>query len=328
MTAFAEPRIVMIGDKSAIASSQGTAKQGTVKKGLGGTEIDDMAREIMQQQGVAPANPPLNFPQPTASPATPFQPPPPSAAAVARRAQQPTIRVEIFQTAPLVQGKPLVVKFRLKEFRERRYLTIADLQEVHTKKIHVLMVDQTLTDYQHLHPTSDPTDPEIFTYTITPRKVGAYRVWVDITLNNKTHEVIPSYIRGNTRTDDVIDRQIVMQTQQADISASLKFAPSSLVVGNAVMGTVELTDGSGNPLKDLAPIMGAYGHIVAINEDRKTLAHIHPLGDEPTTAEQLGASPLTFHLEPKATGITKIFVQIQRAGVISILPFSVNVAAF
>ena len=321
IVAFAEPHIVMVDNKPALSK-----KSTGIKGGLGGTEIDDMAREIMQQQQSAPASPSNISKKPLLQPLRPVTL---SSAPMVHTPQtttpQTTIRVEILQTGPLVQGQPLVVKFRLKAFRERRYLTMADLKEVHTKKIHVLMADQTLTDYQHLHPTPDPTDPEMFTYTITPHKLGAYRVWVDITLNDGTHEIIPSYIRGNARTDGVVDRQIVMTTQQGDIKATLKFEPVSLVLSEAAVGTLDITDGNGKPLHDLEPIMGAFGHIVAINEDRKTLAHVHPMGDEPTDPEQRGVSPLTFHLEPNAAGITKIFAQIRRGGSDYTLPFSVQV---
>jgi hypothetical protein len=200
-----------------------------------------------------------------------------------------------------------------------------DLKEVHTKKIHVLMVDQTLTDYQHLHPTADPTDPEIFTYAITPRQSGAYRVWVDITTREGAHEIISSYIRGNARTEGLIDRNIVMQTTIGEMKATLNFDPASLTLNKASMGRIDITDTQRYPIADLEPIMGAFGHIVAINEDRKTLAHVHPLGDEPTEPKQRGTSPLTFHLEPNAAGITKIFLQVRRGGIEYTFPFSVNI---
>ncbi len=308
--AFAAPRVVMIEDKQ--------PPKKPALKGLGGSEIDDMAQEIMQQEGAAP----LKLSPPLLQTLTPATPP---LSRTKTTEQRQTIRLEILQIAPLVQGQPLNVQFRLKAFRERRFLTMSDLKEVHTKKIHVLMVDQTLTDYQHLHPTADPTDPETFTYTVMPRQSGAYRVWVDITLNNGTHEIITSYIRGNTRTNGLIDRTLVMQTTIGEMKAALNFEPASLTLNKASMGRIDITDTNGNPIADLEPIMGAFGHIVAINEDRKTLAHVHPLGDEPTKPEQRGTSPLSFHLQPKASGITKVFLQVRRKGTDYTFPFSINI---
>lgn len=308
--AFAAPRVVMIEDKQ--------PPKKPALKGLGGSEIDDMAQEIMQQEGNQPPQPFKPLLQPVIST-------PPSVSRAKAPAQRQTIRLEILQIAPLVQGQPLNVKFRLKAFRERRFLNMSDLKEVHTKKIHVLMADQTLTDYQHLHPTADPSDPETFTYTVTPRQSGAYRVWVDITLNNGTQEIMSSYIRGNARTEGLIDRTLVMFATVSDMTATLSFNPASLVMGETSTGQIDLTDPKGNPLTDLEPIMGAFGHIVAINEDRKTLAHVHPLGDEPKKQEQRGTSPITFHLEPNAAGITKIFLQVRRGGTDYTFPFSINI---
>jgi len=308
--AFSAPRVVMV-------ESQQTPQKPALK-GLGGSEIDDMAQEIMRQEGSKPQKLPAPLLQPTATHSAP-------SLAKKTPVQRQTIRLEILQIAPLVQGEPLVVKFRLKAFRERRFLTFGDLKEVHAHKIHVLMTDQTLTDYHHLHPIPDPTDPEIFTYTITPRKSGAYRVWVDITLNNGTQEILSSYIRGNARTEGLIDRSIVMLATVSDMKATLNFNPSSLVLGETSTGRVDITDTKGNALTDLEPIMGTFGHIVAISEDRKTLAHIHPLGDEPTKPEQRGTSPLSFHLQPKANGITKVFLQVRRGGTDYTFPFSINI---
>src|SRR6185436_10030394 len=56
---------------------------------------------------------------------------------------------------------------------------LADLIETHTKKIHLLIIDASLTDYHHEHPR--PTrNPGEYAFSFTPHKPGSYRVWADL----------------------------------------------------------------------------------------------------------------------------------------------------
>lgn len=59
-------------------------------------------------------------------------------------------------------------------------VTDADLLVVHTRKLHLLLVDPSLDDYQHLHPeiTSVPGE---YSVDFTPRRPGEYRAFADFT---------------------------------------------------------------------------------------------------------------------------------------------------
>jgi hypothetical protein len=58
-------------------------------------------------------------------------------------------------------------------------LLFTDLRVVHTQRIHLLLVDRTLTDYHHVHPT--PTaQPGAYAFSFTPGKSGPNRAWADV----------------------------------------------------------------------------------------------------------------------------------------------------
>ena len=58
-------------------------------------------------------------------------------------------------------------------------MTLGDLIEVHTQKIHLLINDASLTDYHHEHPK--PTDmPGEYAFAFTPSNPGPYRIWADV----------------------------------------------------------------------------------------------------------------------------------------------------
>ena len=65
-----------------------------------------------------------------------------------------------------------------------------DLQAEHTQKIHVMLIDPTLNDYQHIHPilVKSP-DGEKFTFDFTPKLPG-YIMWADIKPNNGEQEYV------------------------------------------------------------------------------------------------------------------------------------------
>ena len=55
-----------------------------------------------------------------------------------------------------------------------------DLIVAHTKLLHLLIVDPTLTDYQHVHPEPAERAGD-WTFAFTPRRSGVYRVFADFT---------------------------------------------------------------------------------------------------------------------------------------------------
>src|SRR5690606_25163216 len=55
-----------------------------------------------------------------------------------------------------------------------------DLLVAHTRKLHIMVVDPELLDYQHLHPEPGET-PGDWRVRFTPRRTGTYRIFGDFT---------------------------------------------------------------------------------------------------------------------------------------------------
>ncbi|MFN9000749.1 MAG: hypothetical protein ACK5VW_01630, partial [Holosporales bacterium] len=123
------------------------------------------------------------------------------------------------------------------------------------------------------------------------------------------------------------------ETQKPQLIASNLGVTAKLHVAEALeknkptLLKIELTDQTGQPLHDLEPLMGAFAHLVGFYEDFQTLAHVHPMGDEPQTSEARGTSPLTFMLEPEVSGDLHLFLQIKRQGQEITFPFRVRIGA-
>ena len=76
-------------------------------------------------------------------------------------------------------GSELRVAFTLRT-SSGRPIAPEDMLVVHTRRLHLLIADPTLEDYQHVHPESGPAPGE-WHFAFTPVLAGAYRVFADFT---------------------------------------------------------------------------------------------------------------------------------------------------
>ena len=98
--------------------------------------------------------------------------------------QTPIIRAEIVADSPLEVGKRADLRIRLFFFDNSQPVRLSDLEETHTRKIHLLISDNTETDYHHEHP--EPAGDGEYAFSFTPQRPDTYRVWADL-LPVRTH---------------------------------------------------------------------------------------------------------------------------------------------
>ncbi len=197
------------------------------------------------------------------------------------------------------------------------HLTAADgsplgedkLKIVHTQKLHLLVIDQSLDDYQHLHPTVG-NNPGDYVTSFTPRTDHSYIIWADITPVDAPHEYLRLTLDGkNPCSAPCVEKTTNTESMINNLHFSLAFDQPALKAGTAAMGTITVKDGAGKPATNLEPVMGAFAHIVGFSEDLQNVVHIHPMGKEPTDDSQRGGPELKFHMELPKAGFTKLYAQ-------------------
>ena len=231
-----------------------------------------------------------------------------------------TITFTLAPSSALQPGKTVQVVATLK--RDGKPLTFAELKEVHTRKLHLLVIDPTLTDYQHIHPV-EGKQPGEYVFDFTPKLDAHYRVWADVTPINGTHAYVPADMGAPLSEKTIIDKSERFAASQDGLELALSF-DSPLTAGKASMGRVTITR-NGKPFTQLQPVMGAFAHIVAFSEDYRDVLHVHPMGKEPESENERGGNTLEFHIEPRVTGFIKIFVQLRIDGKDVFVPFGVVV---
>ena len=234
-----------------------------------------------------------------------------------------TLKLEMVSPALLEVGKEAKLTLKLSEAVNNKPVPFEKLKEAHTKRFHLLVIDETLTDYHHVHPLPDKNTGE-YSFSFTPNKKGDYRIWADvIPIATGKEEYIIADLKGKEEAKASIEKKSSNKVTVDGLKFELSF-DQELKIGGQAMGKVKITKDK-KLVTNLQPIMGAFAHIVAFNEDRESIVHIHPMGKEPEGASDRGGPELDFHIEPKKAGFNKLFVQVNVDGKEVFAPFGVVV---
>jgi rubrerythrin len=226
--------------------------------------------------------------------------------------QAPIIRAEIVADSPLEVGKRADLRIRLVFVDDNQPVRLSDLEETHTRKIHLLISDVTETDYHHEHP--EPAGDGEYVLSFTPQRPDTYRVWADL-LPVRTHVQqysvadIPSSTprRGKMEEDEPENRHAEIDGYKFDLS----FGKDVIHERDTVAGKLRVTQPDGQPCKKLGVVMGAFGHFVGFGDDFATVLHLHPTGPLITDPEARSGPELPFYFRSNKTGLFRLFAQVK-----------------
>jgi hypothetical protein len=203
-------------------------------------------------------------------------------------------------------------------------LLFKDLREVHTKKIHLLIVDPSLSDYHHEHPL--PTDvPGEYAFSFTPRVAGSYGAYADIQpLLTGLQEYARAELVSPAASQEVVQKTYPMSGDADGLRYELSFETKPLRVGTPAAAHVRVTKG-GRPFAGLEPVMAAFAHLVGFREGGDVVLHMHPLESRALGADDRGGPDLAFRFFADDPGYYRLFLQTQVGGRAQFVPFGVQV---
>jgi hypothetical protein len=200
-----------------------------------------------------------------------------------------------------------------------------DLREVHTQKIHLLIVDRSLSDYHHEHPEPGKTLGE-YIFSFVPQRPGPYRVWADVQpYLTGIQEYAAAEITAPTTSEELRHTEERLTASVEGLRHKLSFGAQAIKAGVPVTGKLRITREDGTPLTQLEPVMGAFAHLVAFHADGKTILHIHPKGTRRLTSNDRGGPELEFQFYSPKPGFFRMFAQIQIGGEQKFAPFGLIV---
>jgi hypothetical protein len=228
------------------------------------------------------------------------------------------VTMQLATDVPPAAGRPLHVTLHLRTFTGRP-IAPEDLLEVHTKLLHVMVVDPSLRDYQHLHPAPG-RQPGEWDFAMTPGRAGLYRVFADFTPAATARGLYASAeftVPGQPDIPPPADNWTY-----EDDGLRFTLTPDAPFRARDVVNltlTVAATEGR-RPVP-LEPVMGAYAHLVAFDQGRTGFAHIHPQQTDLSRRPDLYQPRLTFKVQIPQAGRFVIWSQIKVAGRERFAPF-------
>ncbi len=189
---------------------------------------------------------------------------------------------------------------------------LRDFATVHEKRMHLIVVRNDLTNFQHVHPEFDPASGR-FTLTglIVPVD-GEYRVFADFTPEAGMRLPVISSAdfkvgRPNRSPSDPLGApDTLMKSDGYEVRLT---TPDSLRAGEEVRLVFSVSK-EGKAITNLEPYLGALGHAIVLKERDLEFLHAHAL--EVGTRKEEGAIAFAVHFpEP---GRYKSFLQFQHAG--------------
>ena len=237
---------------------------------------------------------------------------------------QQTVRASIRTAKPLTAGQPAVAYLQLDQANGKSLLP-ADLIETHTRKIHLLIIDSSLTDYHHEHP--QPTrNPGEYAFSFTPRKSGGYRVWVDLRpYPLGLQEYAMTDIPARTTGEPMTDRNVNIKATVEGLDYELMLPQTEIRIGRPAFAKLRITTADGKGFTQLEPIMATFAHLVGFNEDYQTVLHMHPKGPPVLDATARGGPELEFQIYALKPGFVRLFAQVQIGGVSKFAPFGIRI---
>ncbi|HWA26177.1 MAG TPA: hypothetical protein VG734_10980 [Lacunisphaera sp.] len=200
----------------------------------------------------------------------------------------------------------------------------ADLMVAHTEKLHLLVVDPTLTDYQHIHPVPGRREGE-WKFMLTPARSGVYRVFADFTPVATQRGLYASadFVVPGTVAKVITNANTTWQERGYNFELVL---PPSLHAGQPTVLKFRIeSQGTVKERVPLEPVMGAFAHLVTFDEARSGFAHLHPMDSDLAKPPDALHPEMSFRLTIPQAGRYVIWAQVKIAGKDIFVPYWIDV---
>lgn len=237
-----------------------------------------------------------------------------------------------FECSPKAPKPNEKIRLRFSIYNPKTREQVKDFYVTHDKLFHLFIVSQDMNEFQHIHPTLE-RDGSFTIETVLP-KAGNYKVYSDFYPRDGAPQVLQQNITTAGYTTDLLAGQPRLTpdatlTRIVDsMKIDLKLEPQDIIAGQPVTLKYHLTDAkSGQPIRDLVPYLGAWGHTLILSEDQSDYVHSHPEEVVPVTPDKgklRGGPDATFNAFFPKPGNYRIWTQFQRGETLTTVSFTVR----
>jgi hypothetical protein len=233
------------------------------------------------------------------------------------RAQAPMVHADWSFSPKPEAGKQTEITVRVTDHGGK---AVQDFEVVHEKKMHLIIVRDDLSTFDHLHP--EYKGGGVFKTSFIFPKSGRFKLIADFAPKGseqvtQTHRV---EVAGPAAPKQPVQPESHLVKTAAGKQVALKF-DGEPQAGKETTLTFTLNDAkSGKPVTDLQPYLGAIGHVVILSEDTEQYLHVHPLDEKAAGPEA------RFRTTFPHPGIYKIWAQFRHQGKVLTVPYVIQVS--
>ena len=201
----------------------------------------------------------------------------------------------------------------------------------HDMPFHLFVVSQDLNYFAHIHPQQHSDGS--FSTAMTVPKQGAYLVYSDIFPVGGIPHVIQRNLITSGFSGDLFGARarLVPDTELVKVLAGVRIEltlnPSEPRGGKNVALNYHLSNEmTGEPLKDLQPYLGAWGHTLILSEDGRDYIHSHPrelIPDRANRTKMISGPDVSFDAFLPRAGLYRVWSQFQRNGELLTVQFTI-----
>lgn len=238
------------------------------------------------------------------------------------------IRVSSSPKAPKANEK---VSLRFSIYNPETGQQVKKFAPLHEELLHLFIVSQDMNEFQHIHPKLE-ADGSFTIDTLLPQP-GRYKLYMDF----YPAEGIPQVLQANLSTagygNDLLAgaARLKPDTQFEkvvnDLKVVLKLDPAQIIAGRPAALKYELTDAkTGEPVRDLLPYLGAWGHTLILSADQADYVHSHPVElvpEDEDRSKAKGGPAVTFEAMLPRPGTYRVWTQFLRGETLSTVSFTI-----
>jgi hypothetical protein len=196
-------------------------------------------------------------------------------------------------------GTPVELSFMPKDESDSHL--VVELEETHERKIHVIIVSEDLSYFNHIH--AEPEESGAYTVSETFPSGGKYIIYTDYKPESGANQTdkISVYVQGTAAKSSHYHEQKLVSTTDG-------YRVTAINADTFSTGSIEIpivVEKNGRALKrvDIDNYLGAVAHIILVSQEGKDYIHIHP--------ESTEAYLIVAHANIPKAGIYRMWVQFK-----------------
>lgn len=194
---------------------------------------------------------------------------------------------------------------------------VTDFELEHEKELHLIVVRSDGQQFRHVHP--ERSADGVWSIPWQWEAAGSYRVFAD-------------FVPADTGEGLTLSTTVQVGGDFAPVAPAAAATTAvdgfdvavegDLVAGSASELTMSVTR-DGQPVTELEPYLGAFGHLVALRDGDLAFLHVHPHGDAPAADETSGPE-IVFEATAPTPGRYLLYLDFQIDGQVHTAPLVID----